>query len=112
MGGSENKPLAVRKEKPASRATFPAVEKFHVTSVDVHAEDLIALKGRPGGLEDQFCAVEGKIRFSILPAKGELLQVPQIHLPDFLRRSQWRISRFNNDVTDRDQRCGKEEPQE
>ena len=76
-----NESLSIRKEKPASRTASAAVYKFHVTAVDVHAEDLITLKRRPGGLEYEFCAVKGKVGFSVLTAKGELLQVLQVRLP-------------------------------
>jgi hypothetical protein len=91
MGGCINEPLAVRKEKPASRAAFPGVEKFYVAPVDVHAEDLIAFKRGPGGLEDEFCAIEGKIRFSILSTKREPLQVLQVRLTGFYLRTRKRV---------------------
>jgi hypothetical protein len=60
-----------------SALAFAAVEQFHLAAVEVHAEDLIALIGWAGGLEDDFRAVIRKIRFGVLTAEGKLPQVLQ-----------------------------------
>jgi hypothetical protein len=57
MGRRINDSFAVRKEEPASRPAFAAIQKFDVIAVDIHAKDLIALKRRPGGLENYLIAV-------------------------------------------------------
>ena len=58
------------KKKPQVVRPLPAVQKFHVATVDVHAENLIALIGRTSGLEDDFRAVVRKVCFSILTAES------------------------------------------
>ena len=61
------------KKKPQVVRPFPLFRSFTSLPSTFVLEDLIALKRRSGGLEDEFCTVEGKIGFSVLPAKGELL---------------------------------------
>src|SRR5262249_24372097 len=102
--------FTIRKEKAASRAPFAAVWKFHIAPVDIHAEDLIALEGRPGGLEDELCTVEGKVRFGILPAEGELLQVLEMLLPRFRRWTWERVFGSDETVTDGDQQSSEDSP--
>ena len=73
-GGIDNS-LAVRKEKPAGRSALAAVQKLHIATVDIHAEDLIALVWRSSGLENDFSSVRRKVGLGILAAKRELSHV-------------------------------------
>ena len=49
-------------------------------AVDIHGENLVALQVIAGGLENEFLAVDGKVSFGILPAKGELADVVEMFL--------------------------------
>src|SRR2546425_8807049 len=52
--------------RPPRSTLFPYTTLFrsksHVASIDVHAENLVALERRSGRLEDYFAAVERKVR--------------------------------------------------
>jgi len=102
MSRSVNEPLAVGKEISTRRAAFSGAHKPHVRSIDVHAEDLIALVRRPGRLEDQLAAVKRKIGFSVLAAESELLQVLEMRFPCYLSRTLNRFFGSDRDLTQGD----------
>src|SRR5215472_17531485 len=73
MSRGVNEPLSVGEKISTGSPPFPCAQQFHVSPVDVHAEDLIAPIGGSGGLKNYFAGVKGKISFGVLTAKGELL---------------------------------------
>jgi hypothetical protein len=75
MRRSIDNSLAIGKEKPAGRSPLAAVQQLRIATVDIHAEDLIALIGRTSRLKDDFIAVEREIRLGVLTAERELSHV-------------------------------------
>src|ERR1051325_8093510 len=102
MSRGVDKPLAVGKEKTASCPASAAVQKLHVTAIDIHAEHLIALMRRPSGLENDFAAVVREVCFRVLATEGELSQVPEV---EFGRRTGlllWLLLSLQTDPAQRD----------
>ena len=49
-----------------------------VAAIGVHDEDLVAVVGRPRGLEDEALAVRRPVRLGILPAVSQLFAVAEV----------------------------------
>jgi hypothetical protein len=60
-------------------------QQLDIAPVERHGIDLVAPASPGGGLEDQFGAVKGKIRLSVLTLEGELANVPEMDLLSGLR---------------------------
>ena len=80
--------LSILQKVGARRAPFARAHLSHFAAIRVHRVNLIA---RPTGsrrLKDEFLAVERKIGFRVLAAKGELAQILQVLFSVWLGRKE------------------------